>query len=99
MAKLILRQKAIDDLSNIWEYTAETWSEKQADKYYSMIKVACENIANDVIEGKVYENISSNLLGYKTGKHIIFYQYFSEDEIEVIRILHERMDIESRLKE
>ncbi len=99
MVKLTLRQKAIDDLSNIWEYTAEIWSEKQADKYYNMIKVACENIANDVVVGRIYHNISSNLLGYKTGKHIIFYQYFSEDEIEVIRILHERMDIESRLKD
>ncbi len=99
MAKITLRQKAIDDLSNIWEYTAETWSEKQADKYHTMIKVACENIANDIVVGRIYHNISSNLLGYKIGKHIIFYQYFSKDEIEVIRILHERMDIESRLKE
>ncbi len=99
MAKLTLRQKAIDDLSNIWEYTAENWSEKQADKYHNMIKIACENIANNITSGKIYHNINSNLLGYKTGKHIIFYQYFSKDEIEVIRILHERMDIESRLKE
>ncbi len=99
MAELTLRQKAIDDLSNIWENTAEAWFEKQADKYHSMIIVACENIANDVVVGSVYHNISSDLLGYKTGKHIIFHQYFSENEIEVIRILHERIYVESRLKE
>ncbi len=98
MARLILRQKAIDDLSGIWKYTAEMWSEKQADKYHNMIKIACKNIANNLVVGRVYNNIDSKLLGYKTGKHIIFYRYFSENEIEVIRILHERMDIESRLK-
>jgi toxin ParE1/3/4 len=32
MAKVILRQKAIDDLNNIWDYTFEKWSEKQANK-------------------------------------------------------------------
>jgi toxin ParE1/3/4 len=31
MAKVILRQEAIDDLSDIWEYTFQEWSENQAD--------------------------------------------------------------------
>jgi toxin ParE1/3/4 len=35
MANVILRQAAIDDLNNIWDYTYEQWSEAQADKYYS----------------------------------------------------------------
>ncbi len=34
---------AIEGLSDIWGYTAKTWSEKQAGKYHSMIKVTCEN--------------------------------------------------------
>jgi toxin ParE1/3/4 len=38
MAKVKLRQKAIDDLKDIWDYTFEKWSEKQADTYYSTIK-------------------------------------------------------------
>jgi toxin ParE1/3/4 len=33
MAKVILRQEAIDDLNDIWDYTFEEWSEVQADKY------------------------------------------------------------------
>lgn len=47
MAKLILRQKAIDDLTDIWDYTIQSWSENQADKYYGIIKTACKEIAND----------------------------------------------------
>ena len=44
MAKIILRQEAIDDLNNIWEYTFEKWSESQADKYYSMLELSCKEI-------------------------------------------------------
>jgi len=49
--------------------------------------------------GKEYEGINKNLHGLRYGKHIIFYQQNSENEIEVIRILHERMDLKNRLIE
>ena len=33
MADYRLTNKAVADLSDIWNYTCETWSEQQADKY------------------------------------------------------------------
>jgi toxin ParE1/3/4 len=99
MAKVILRQEAIDDLSEIWEYTIQNWSETQADNYFRSIKFACKEIGINPEIGTEYTGISSNLLGFKTGKHIIFYHIISDDEIEVIRILHERMDLKNRLTE
>ena len=41
MAKIIFRQKAIDDLTAIWDYTIQEWSEQQAEKYLELIKLAC----------------------------------------------------------
>jgi toxin ParE1/3/4 len=99
MAKVILRQKAIDDLNDIWVYTFEKWSEKQADKYYAIIKLACNAIGENPYIGKEYDGISKNLLGLKSGKHILFYQVISDDRIEVIRILHEQMDLKNRIVE
>jgi len=99
MAKVILRQEAINDLNDIWDYTFEKWSESQADKYYATIKFACKGIEENPEIGKEYFVISKNLLGLKSGKHIIFYHLISENEIEVIRILHERMDLKNRLTE
>lgn len=99
MAKLILRQEAIDDLTNIYEYTVATWSENQADKYYETIKSACRKIANNPSIGKKYIEISNNFLAYRVNKHIIFYQVISDDEIEIIIILHERMDLKNSLSE
>jgi toxin ParE1/3/4 len=97
MAKVFLRQEAIDDLNDIWDYTFEQWSENQADKNYATLKFACEKIGENPNIGKEYTEIRKNLLGLKSGKHIIFYHLISEVEIEVIRILHERMDLKNRL--
>jgi toxin ParE1/3/4 len=99
MAKVVLRQEAINDLTDIWDYTVQEWSEKQAEKYYEAIKFACKEIGENPNIGKKYSEISNHLLGLKTGKHIIFYCRISEDEIEVIRILHERMDLKNRIYE
>lgn len=97
MAKVIFKQEAIDDLNNIWEYTFEKWSESQADKYYAMVKFACKEIGKNPEIGKEYNEISEKLFGLHSGRHIIFYRWIDEDEIEVVRILHERMDLKNRL--
>jgi len=99
MAKYSLSNKAVDDLSAIWNYTFETWSEHQADKYYEMLVNFCQRLADDPTLGKQYAEITEDLLGFRTGKHVIFYRIVSAKEIEVIRILHERMDLKNRVQE
>lgn len=95
MAKVILRQEAINDLNEIWLYTFEKWSEKQADNYYSLLEYACLEIGNNAELGKEYNGVETSLFGLKTGKHIIFYRIITKQEIEIIRILHERMDLKN----
>ncbi len=97
MIKVILRQGAIDDLSDIWRYTVRRWSKGQANKYYATIKSACEVISLHPYIGKQYTTIRKNLFGLRSGKHVIFYEIISEHELEVIRILHESMDLPSKL--
>ena len=99
MAKVILRQEAIDDLNDIWDYTFEQWSENQANKYYASLKTACNEIGENPDIGREYFGISRNLLGLKSGKHIIFYHLNTSNEVEIIRIIHERMDLKTRLTE
>ncbi len=99
MAKVIFRQQAIDDLNSIWNHTFERWSENQADKYYVSLRFAFKEIGENPQIGREYSEISRDLLGLKTGRHIIFYHIIAEDKIEVIRILHERMDLKNKLAE
>ena len=57
MLKLTLRQEAIDDLNDIWNYTKTQWSENQAEKYYQIIKSSCKLIAENPNIGKSYLEI------------------------------------------
>lgn len=98
MAKFKLTNNAVKDLSDIWNYTFEAWSESQADKYYKLILNACAAIAEKPQQGKVYEEIQPELKGVKTSKYIIFYRIMEDKSIEITRILHERMDLKNNLK-
>ena len=99
MAEFKLTNKAVEDLSKIWDYTFEFWSEKQADKYYVSLISNCQEIANNPNLGKNYDGITQNLLGIKTNRHIIFYRTLNENYVEITRILHERMDLKKRITE
>ena len=70
---------------------------KKIKEYYQDIENACLILGENPNIGKPYSEINDNLFGLVSGKHIIFYQIAVDKEIEVIRILHEQMDIESRL--
>jgi len=97
MAKFYFTNKAVEDLSEIWDYTVETWSESQAEIYYSLLIDSCQELANKPSQGKSYEVVERNILGFKTGQHVIFYRMVTETEIEVVRILHGMMDMKNHL--
>lgn len=96
MASFHLTVKASEDLSNIWNYTFDEWSEKQADKYLQLLLDVCLEVAEHPNWVKMYEIQMGNLWGYKVAEHIIFFQKISSSEIEVIRILHSSMDLKSK---
>ena len=98
MAKFHLTNKAVEDLADIWNYTVETWSERQADDYYEMLVASCAQIAEyPQLLGKRYDDILEGLRGYKVKKHILFYRILSDNDVEIIRILHEQMDLQNRM--
>ncbi|CAM2991104.1 type II toxin-antitoxin system RelE/ParE family toxin [Flavobacterium frigoris] len=99
MAKYVFTNKAVEDLTKIWDYTYEVWSESQADKYYEGLLENCQDIAENQNFGKNYNEISPDIFGCKSGQHIIFYRKLSETKIEVTRILHSRMDLRNRIQE
>lgn len=99
MARYLLTNKAVDDLTNIWNYTAETWSENQADRYYNSLIDSFQEIAENPKIGKNYSIVETEIKGFNVNKHIVFYRLISEDIIEITRILHTMMDIKIRIKE
>jgi len=95
-----LSRKAEEDLEDIWLYTLETWSKEQADRYLSLIFDEIEFLTSNPKTGQDFDHIRKNYRYSKVKSHLIFYKHKkSEDVIEVIRILHERMDLENRITE
>jgi len=99
MSNFRVTNKAVEDLTNIWNYTFDNWSDSQADIYYLLLIENCKEIASNPELGKNYTGISKNLKGLRAGQHIIFFRKIEENSVEIIRILHEQMDLKHRMRE
>lgn len=94
----VISKKAVSDLEEIWLYAVEKWSIEQADRYYNLIFDEINYICRNIDAGKSMDHVRKGYRASKVKSHLIFYRVLN-NTIEVIRILHERMDVENRLKE
>ena len=98
--KCKISKQAEIDLENIWLYTFEEWSLGQADHYLDLIFNEIEYISDNPKAGKDYNEIRKGYFRSKVKSHFIFYRINLKEEIvEIIRILHQQMDIESHFNE
>lgn len=95
-AKSRISEAAISDIDGIWEYTFHKWSKEQADRYYSLIVNEIEFIAGNIISGKPMNHVKRGYFATYVKSHMILFKK-KEDIVEVIRVLHQQMDIESNL--
>jgi toxin ParE1/3/4 len=86
---------AAEDISAIWDYTAETWGMDRADSYIDAIRDACLSLAAGTALGRRVD-VRAGYLKCPVGRHLIYYRETTTD-LEVIRILHQRMDTERYL--
>ncbi len=94
-----ISRKAVEDLENIWTYTFQKWSTEQADRYYNLIIDEFEFIAKNFNVGKPMDNIQKGYRATIVKSHLIFYRKSWDNQVEIIRVLHQKMDIETKIKE
>lgn len=95
---LKVSRAASEDIEGIWLYTVEHWSVEQADRYVTLILDEFDHILRDPSIGKDFGHLREGYFGLKVGSHLIFYrQDKAANAIEIIRVLHGRMDLENRL--
>ena len=98
--KYKISKEAEKDLEKIWLYTFETWSLEQADYYYDLLMDEIEYLAENPKNGIDFSQIRKGYFRSRVKSHFIFYRVsVKSDEIEIIRILHQQMDIDSQLPE
>ena len=90
-----LSRLAVADLERIWSWTARYWSTEQAESYHAGLVAAFEGLGRGRKQGRVVD-IRDGYRKYAVGSHLIFYRP-SPAGIDVIRILHQRMDVERHL--
>ncbi len=92
MADFQLTPRAEEDLEAIWDYTAQTWSVTQADKYVDSIFDMIEQLAANPKRGRSADDVRQGYRKQAVGAHLLFYREL-DDGLEIVRILHARMDI------
>ncbi|PRZ20992.1 type II toxin-antitoxin system RelE/ParE family toxin [Flavobacterium granuli] len=97
MSEYIISEKAIDDINKIWIYTAENWSIEQADRYYNLIFDEIEYIVGNLEMARDFGGIRKSYSCSKVKSHLVFFKKTKSNAIEIIRVLHEKMDIENQL--
>lgn len=95
----VLRQTkaARADLRNIYAYTYVEWGEQQADTYLDGLRQAMDSILNDTAMVRPLKSRHENMFKLQQGRHLIVLREQADDSVLVVRVLHERMDIETQL--
>ncbi len=98
MSSFQLTRKAQDDLRSIGRFTQKGWGREQRNRYLSRLDACFRMLAESQEMGHACDDIREGYRQYHVGRHLIFYRQ-SEAGITVIRILHDRMDIEAQLSD
>lgn len=96
--KFSISKLATKDLEKIWLYTYEHWSLEQADRYIHLIFDEIEYLSHNPQHGKNYNHVREGYFCSRVKSHLVFYRVNRKTGVvEVIRILHQQMDVEARL--
>ena len=95
-AGYVLSPKAQSDLQEIWVYSAEKWGQERTERYVRDLWRAIERLSADPRLGRPCEEVREGYSQYRAGSHFIFYRIIGGN-VDVIRILHQRMDFEQHL--
>lgn len=91
MATVLVTPLAEEDLSDIWDYAAESDIER-ADRLLDLIYENCQRLAEYPEMGRARHELLVGLHSFTVKNYVIFYQPIA-DGIEVLRVLHGARDI------
>lgn len=96
-ASVRLKPKARSDLDAIWAYSRERWGMEKANAYARLIARAFDDLAAGSAQSVAVPHIRDGYFRLVAGSHVLFYRLPEPDVIEIVRILHQRMDVARHL--
>lgn len=92
MSTFTLTNKARADIKSIAAYTQRKWGKEQRRIYAKQFDDIFHKLAEKPQVGKEYDFIKPGYLKFPAMSHMIFYRITSDTLIEIVRVLHKRMD-------
>ena len=84
-------------LRKIADYTVEQWGVKQRDAYIKELFNAFSELAKTPQIAVSMDSVREGYRKFPQGSHVIFFRQGKETKIEIIRVLHKRMDVDAHL--
>jgi len=85
------------DLRKIAEYTLQYWGRPQRDAYITELFGAFSRLAKTPQIATTADNVREGYRKFPQGSHVIFFRNSDSHSIEIIRVLHKRMDADAQL--
>lgn len=96
MKPFTLTTKAKSDLKQIAKFTEKRWGREQRNLYVKQFDDTFHLLADTPFAGKPCDYIKPGYRKFPQGSHIIFYKEGNVSKIEIVRILHKNMDVDSK---
>ena len=97
MNRVVFSPAAQIDLEQIWDYTNGQGAD-QANKYIRVLQRAVERLADNPLIGRACDEVGDGYRRHAAGSHTIYYRITNE-LIVVVRVLHQRMDVDRQFDE
>ena len=97
MRRIIFSPKAKVDLSQVWDYTFAEWGAEQAEKYIRELCAAIEEQSSDLTKPLDISDVRKGYRKVRSGSHVIFFKVTKGGILDVVRILHQKMDFDRHL--
>jgi len=98
MGTFTLTNKAKTDLKSVATYTQRKWGKSQRGIYLKQFDDAFHLLADTPEVGTKCDFIKLGYRKFPNISHVIFYRILDKTQIEIIRILHKRMDAEINMR-
>lgn len=95
MRALRLTTAALDDLEDIRSFTTDNWGRAQWLSYFAGLEAALGRLRDDRHAGRAMTRLAPGLRLLVYRSHRIFFHENRRGEVVVLRILHQKRDIEA----
>lgn len=96
-SRYLLSPAAQADFEQIWDYTHERWGVDQAEAYLRELHHAIDRATANRRIGRACDEIRPGYRKLAAGSHTVFYRLTAEGVVDVVRILHQGMDVDRHL--